>query len=162
MRHLSLLLLMLATLPAAADVYRCMVDGKTVFTDRPCDSQAAPHALQPSTVVAPDNNKGLAKQHDQRLQEQLKARDQADREWLEQHRADKVEAQRLRKALVEDRVISGMTPQQVRRVLGYPEQVRRSTNKGVVTERWTYRNGKSKRHIRFADGVVIRAGGRTR
>lgn len=45
-------LLYLTTSLAAADVYRCMVDGKAIYSDRPCSADATTVAIPPSQEEA--------------------------------------------------------------------------------------------------------------
>ena len=56
MPHGTILILLLTATacPAAwAEVYRCTVDGKTVYSDRPCDAKATPLAIPVSPATAP-------------------------------------------------------------------------------------------------------------
>ena len=51
MRIILLLVSLLAVPAADAAVYRCTVDGKTVYTDRPCGAGAQPHGLSALSTV---------------------------------------------------------------------------------------------------------------
>ncbi len=56
MQHGRILLLLLTATasPAAwADVYRCTVEGKTVYSDRPCDAKATPLAIAAPAATPP-------------------------------------------------------------------------------------------------------------
>jgi hypothetical protein len=80
-------LLLLLSLPAAAEIYRCEVEGVVVFTDRPCHADAQPYRAKPglSVVSAPDNLAEVAEQN---------------RAWLaaEQQRQDQQRAARAARA----------------------------------------------------------------
>lgn len=146
--------LMSMALLARAEMYRCEQDGRIVFTDHPCAAGAQPHEPSRATVVSPGKGSDLAREYDERLSRQTENRDEADAEWLERHESEKADAARIRKALVENKVVGGMTPAQVRRVLGDPDDVARNVSGGKETERWTYRDGKARRTVNFKDGRV--------
>ncbi|MDR2690268.1 MAG: DUF4124 domain-containing protein [Azoarcus sp.] len=47
-KFLAILLALAAISPAAAQVYKCVENGKTVFVDRPCHKDAAPLDVRPA------------------------------------------------------------------------------------------------------------------
>ena len=51
--RIALLALLVAPLTAQADVYKCVVDGKTTFQQSPCDGSAPPRAAVPAPSAAP-------------------------------------------------------------------------------------------------------------
>ena len=51
--RLALLCCLAAPLTAQADVYKCVVDGKTTFQQSPCDGSAPPRAAIPAPSAAP-------------------------------------------------------------------------------------------------------------
>lgn len=143
------LLALAVSFPAVAEVYRCERDGRPVFTDQPCAGQS-PLALPPPTVVAPEDEEA-ARAFDARIRQGRERRDAADARWLEQHEEQKATAERIRRARVGGYVTAGMTPAEVRQVLGEPERVRG----GEGGERWTYAgNGGSTSTVVFREGVV--------
>lgn len=144
-----LLLLLVVANSARAEVYRCQQNGQTVFTDRPCGEQA-PLALPPPTVVAPEDA-DLARSFDERIRRGREQRDAADSRWLEQHEERRATEERIRSARVNGYVTAGMTPADVRQVLGPPDRVR----SGEGGERWTYDgNAGTASTVVFRDGVV--------
>ena len=155
MSRLAILLALsglLAALPTRADVYRCQQDGRTTYTDHPCAAGAEPAELPSVTTVAPAAHaKRLADQYDREAAraagEQRRARIAEDERYQKQHAQD----QAIRKALVEHRVIKGMTPADVRRVLHSPSRIE---NEGGVSERWIYEDGGEHRTVTFRNGVV--------
>ena len=51
----------LITFPAAAGMYKCVEDGKTIFQDRPCAGSGSAITVTPAnSVVAPENSSGKA------------------------------------------------------------------------------------------------------
>ena len=143
--------LALAAGPALADVYRCRVDGVTVFTDRPC-GDAAPLALPPPTMI-PRGDEAAARDYDRRIEAGRRARDEADAEWLDGHEARKAQQERSRSARIAGTVVEGMLSGDVRALLGSPDEVRGSD----AGEQWLYRSGNGvTRTITFRDGAVAR------
>lgn len=167
MRALMLLLFWVCSLSctaARAEIYRCVAQGKTVLTDRPCHAQAQPETVrEPSVVTATDGEKRLAREFDRRVERERKARDAADREWARQHEADERDAARMRRAVEQRKVVRGMTPEQVRMLYGVPDRVETSTVKGSDIEQWFYEGGSGgKRVVTFRDGRVASAGSKDR
>lgn len=148
---------------AGADVFRCQQDGRTVFTDRPCHASAEPMQLEPPTVLsAPGNFDDLAQAHDARLARERKAKAAADAAFLQQHGARKAEENRIRGALVEGRVVGGMSAEQVRQVWGSPDHIEPRVSGGKTQERWVYADQRQRRSVTFTDGVVTAASGSKR
>ena len=149
---------LIACFGARAEVYRCQQDGRTVYTDHPCAANAEPAELPPVTTVAPAAHaKGLADQFDRETRKEAAATRRARAETAAQYEQQHARDQAIRKALVEHRVIKGMTPGDVRRVLHAPTRIE---NEGGVTERWIYDDGGQRRTVVFKDGLV--AGDSTR
>ena len=141
--------LLLVCLSARAEVYRCTVNGAVVFTDQPCIG-ATPLALPPPTVIAPEDS-AAARAYDRRVEAGRKARDQADEAWTEAYRERRETEARNRTARVAGIVIEGMSPDDVRQVLGSPDEVRG----GGSGQQWVYRPaGGIGRTITFRDGAV--------
>lgn len=149
-------MLLLVVVPAEAVVYRCEVDGKPVYTDKPCAAGVAPHPMPQISTVPAAGDSDLAKEHDARIERSRKARDQEDAVWLKSHEARKAEEARMNAAIVERKVLKEMTPDQVRRALGSPDQVER----GSGAEEWVYGSGKTKRTVLIENGRVVKISGR--
>lgn len=154
MRDFVWTLLLFAPAALGASVYRCEQDGRVVFTDRPCSAGAQPLPERSPSVLPGGAAADLAKAHDERRRRANDARRKADAQWLQAHEARKAEEARLRQALVEGRVIQGMTAAQVRQAWGSPDRIERSAQPGVQ-ERWIWRSGKKvTRSVTFRDGRV--------
>jgi len=137
---------------ASAEVYRCQQDGKLTYTDQPCHPGAEPASLPPLNRSQADRSApSLAKQYDADAERQSDSQAKADRDWLKTHGDDKTQDDAIRKALIENRIVKGMTPDQVRRVLNNPTSIE---DQGGPKERWTYQNGRERRTIAFKNGVV--------
>ena len=159
MRTLPLLLLLVLTTPARAEIYRCVKDGKTVLTDRPCHAEAEPLVVrEPNRVTATAGEKRLAREYERRVERERRGRDQADREWVRQQDAREVDAKRIARAVEQRKVVRGMTPEQVRMLYGVPDSVETSTVKDHDIEQWAYSSGAvGKRVVTFRDGIVASA-----
>ena len=143
--------LALAAGPALAEIYRCQVDGLTVFSDRPCEG-GTPLALPPPTVI-PRGDEAAAREYDQRIEAGRRVRDAADAKWLDGHQARQAQQERSRSARIAGTVVQGMLPGDVRALLGSPDEVRGSD----TGEQWLYRSGNGvTRTITFRDGAVAR------
>jgi hypothetical protein len=151
-----LLLAFLLPAVAEAQVYKCVENGRVTYTDRPCAASAKASEL-PFLVVTTGpsaTEKRLAHAHDERLAKGEAERDAGDAEWLKEHERSKDRAERVRKAIIEHRVIKGMTAQEVNQSLGTPAEVARSESFGSDKETWTYDLDGAKRTVNFKDRQV--------
>lgn len=155
-------MLLIAALPwcAQAQIYRCAKDGVTVFSDKPCGADAKPAQLPPAVVIPAGPRIDLLREAEQREQREGKVQEKAARAeqvWQDNHAAEQAEAERIREARVGREVVDGMTPADVRRVLGEPMLV----SQNGARETWSYAEREGKRiHVTFIDGRV--SGVRTR
>ncbi len=145
----------LLVLPTAAHagVYKCSLEGRVVYTDHPCYSDAPELELAPPIgEAAPDNtptDAELARRYDAELAAQKARRKRADATFLRQHEEGKARAAAIRKAVIERRVIVGMDAAQVESAIGSPT----SREQG----RWVYVLAGQRTIIRFGtDGRVQR------
>ena len=148
--------ILLVTSPiASAEIYRCERQGLAVFTDVPCDTDAAPLQIQTPNLIEAGLAADLARQHDERLKQEHGERDQADALWLQAHEQAKSREQNTRRAIVEGRVIKGMTAAQVRQVWGEPTEVQ----SGDKAERWIYKDKRRRSAVSFVDERVSAVSG---
>ena len=84
-------LLILALLPfgANAEVFRCQKDGTTVFSDKPCATDAQAYTPKPIQVMPATKVPDLSKQYDQRISKETKARDKDNEAWNKDYQAKK-------------------------------------------------------------------------
>lgn len=148
-----MLLLALLCAPAVeAEVYRCDHNGQPVYTDRPCAAGAAPATLPSINGMSPQPAASdLARDYDERRATESKEHREADAAWLQEHEARKAREDLIRSAMVQGRIIKGMRPEQVQRVLHSPTRIEGA---GSESERWIYESGGEQRSIGFKDGVV--------
>lgn len=154
------LILTLALLPmtASAEMYRCKKEGATVFSDKPCASDAQEYSPKPIQVIPAIKAPDLAKQYDQRKAKERQERDQANEAWNKDHQALKQREETVRNARIAHKVVAGMSQQDVRNMLGNPQVTSHNENRGVVREGWTYKNPDGSRDVvYFKDGIVSSA-----
>ena len=153
------LLSVLSLLPALAGaqtVYKCQEGGKITYTDRPCPASATAAEL-PLLIVAGKpsaREQALARAHDERLARAGSERDREDAVWLKEHARSADREARVHKAIVEHRVIKGMTAEEVNQSLGTPDAVASSESFGSDKETWTYTLDGKTRTINFKDRQV--------
>jgi len=159
-----LALLSPAAFASASNIYRCDTGGHLTFTDRPCGDASAVTLPNPNVMDSPGAaERGLAKQHDERIERERRQRDQADAVWLRQHQLQVARDGRVRSGIVEGKIVRGMTPQQVEEVLGKPGSVSHSVKKGGADqEHWTYKDGDTVQTVTFTDGQVTGYSKRTK
>ena len=133
-----------------AEVYRCQVEGRTVFTDRPCAAGATPHDLPPLGRIPAGEASDLVEAYDERRSRARESRSRDNARWLEQYHDEKAQAERFEAAIRDHRTLKGMTPDHVRRALGSPDEI----DRGSGTETWFYGIGKKRRTVVFADGQL--------
>ncbi|WP_169577719.1 DUF4124 domain-containing protein [Sinimarinibacterium sp. CAU 1509] len=142
---------------AADEVYRCQVDGATVFSDKPCGDSAERIDVPPPMILPPPSGPkvdllGEAERRDQRAAER-KAK--ADAEWTADYQARKEQEEKLRAARIADEIVTGMTPEDVRRMRGDPITVATSQSGKSQRMTWSYLlDDGSRLHVKFTDGVV--------
>ncbi len=142
---------------AADEIYRCQVDGATVFSDKPCGVSAERIDVPSPMLVPPPTGPkldllGEAERRDQRAAER-KAK--ADAEWTAEYEARKTHEEKIRAARIADEIVTGMTSEEVRRLRGDPVTVATSQNGKSQRMTWSYLlDDGSRLHVKFTDGVV--------
>lgn len=154
--RIALLCLLLSVPPVEAAVYRCEVAGKRVYTDQPCAAGVAPHQMPQISTVPAAADADLSKEHDARIERGRAARDKEDAAWLKEHGEAKEHEARMNAAIAERRALKDMTPDQLRRALGSPDEVERKSG----SETWVYGSGKSKQTVLIENGRVVRISGK--
>lgn len=151
--------------PAQAEIYRCQQAGQIQFSDRPCAAGAQPAQLPPATVVMPEpGTADLAREHDRRTQQHLRARAAEDGDLQRQRQQQRGDEARIRAARQRGDVVQGMSAIDVRHLLGEPAQIstRSDANHGD-TQIWQYRDGKrSGATVSLRDGIVVQVRGAAR
>ncbi|MGH8441551.1 MAG: DUF4124 domain-containing protein [Nevskiaceae bacterium] len=154
---------MLLSGPAGAKpVYKCQEKGVITYTDRPCAPDAAAAELPDLIVTTPParSQQDLARAHDARLQRARAEREHDDAEWLKQHANREDREARVRRAILEHRVIHGMTFDEVKQALGEPQEVQGGDSFGTAKTTWVYAGGGRRRTVNFKDGQVTTTTGK--
>lgn len=103
-----------------ASVFRCTVEGRALYTDRPCHAGDAPHALPWLGRVPAGAQADLAAEHDARLERMREARERDDAAWREAYAKRQAHDRQMERAIGEKR-------------------------DHEAGKRWTYRDGSKKR-----------------
>ena len=140
----------------AEPVFKCEEKGKITYTDRPCAPDARPAELPGLIVTSPPtrSQQELARAHEARMERLRAERDRDDAEWLKQHASREDREARVRKAILEHRVIKSMTMEEVKRALGEPDRVDSGDSYGTDKATWIYADGGQRRTVNFKNGEV--------
>lgn len=123
------LLLMTATTPATSQtVYKCAVEGRTTFQDRPCAGAKSSE----NQIDARQRTKGLGGVRN----------------------IDLLTQSEMRLAIERGRVKNGMSPDQVKRAWGAPDKVNKSSG---GREQWVYRRGNGESKYIYLEGGQVEA-----
>ena len=147
--------MLLLSYPAGArPVYKCEEGGKIVYTDQPCSPDARAATMPGLIVTAPPSasQRDLAHAWDERIARERAERDRGDAEWLKRHGERKDRDARVRRAMIEHKVVKGMTFDEVRQALGEPDRIASGDSYGTGKDSWTYE--RLGRTVNFKDGAV--------
>lgn len=140
--------------PAAAEVYKCQVDGRTVYKDQPCHEGAAqqilviPQATLSESAEAAPSPSPAESAPPAPHQEEVKERPQQAEEQYSDYD--------LKHLAGNHKVVETMTSDLVRKAWGDPDVVHRQMNSGGVTEIWEYHpGGFEHRYVYLQNGRVI-------
>jgi len=140
---------------AADEIYRCQIDGRTVFSDKPCGAAAERIDVPPPMIMPAGPKADLLGEAERRDQAAAARKAQAEAEWTAEYEARKAQEEKLRAARIADEIVTGMTPEDVRRLRGDPVTVATSQSGKSQRMTWSYllEDG-SRLHVKFTDGVV--------
>jgi len=175
MRTVLIACLVMFAASAAADIYKCEVDGQVTFSDRPCGSNAQKYETgKPRIETGGDEGKAgvneMAERYDRR-QERVRERTEAAiraREAAENKRRELPGVpgtcptnEAIEQAIRRHRVVQCMTPEEVRKAESVHDQdIKQSTrllDSGPMAVEWTYMQHAPEwpAVIRFIDGHVV-------
>ncbi|NGY04661.1 hypothetical protein [Solimonas terrae] len=141
---------------ANAEIYHCVVDGVPKFSDKPCHAGDAPVSVPDVTVVPAQKSEPLARQHDARVQAYQKARAEEDAAWGDEYAARVADEARIRNARVRGEVVTGMSDDDVRKLLGDPQRVATRTNARGRIQSWSYNDSEHGRvTVTLQDDIVV-------
>lgn len=169
------LLLAAASVPAHAEVYRCVRGDAVVYADKPCDAAGQPAKLPKALIVPAGPAPNLVKMVEERKAQERAAQAKADAAKAEQAeqaaQAQAGEVQRMETYASEsavtaaaDRaplpvtevVVEGMSVVDVRRLHGEPTVVSKVDGAFPTRETWSYMLADGSRlHIAFVGGKVV-------
>ncbi len=146
-----MLTLSVLAVPAQAQVFRCEQDGNTVFSDQPCGEDA-------ESVELRDNRIGGS------FNQNLPAQEPPDPEEQEEESEPEEEAGTcrfinstdLRRYLVREQVVQGMTREHVRRAFGNPPETYTSPQEVWIYQTRYYGALYELTYVYFRDGCVER------
>lgn len=143
---------------AEAAVYKCIEDGKTVYSQQPC-------SVNPETVRITSSPKAneltspkkswLTQQADERAAREAAEREHAFKEADKRYQAEKVK-ENLADAARGDNVKVGMDAAMVERAWGKPQRRNNSLDRSGQFEQWVYERDRYTRdYIYLRNGVVV-------
>lgn len=130
----TLLALAMLSSAAHAQVYRCTVDGRTVFSDQPCAAEGSMQEVRIFDRGPTAEDAAAARARADALRDRVAA-DQA------QATSQREFNRRVTNAIAAGEVFVGMTADDVRRSWGEPEKINRSVSGSSVREQWIFDRG---------------------
>ncbi len=129
-----------------------MVDGKTFYTDTPCQPGATPVPLPPITPIdRQPTSTPMTRQFDAEARRDAATKRKADEASSKAYAANKAHEEAVRSAIIEHRLIKGMSASELRQSIGEPTRI---DYEGTPSERWLYQNGRDRRMLIFTNGVL--------
>ncbi|PPI84870.1 hypothetical protein KEHDKFFH_06590 [Marinobacter maroccanus] len=137
--------------PAQAQVFRCEKDGNTVFADQPCGEDA-------ESVELRDNRIGGSFNQNLPAQEAPDPQKQAEEPEPEEEAGSCrfINSTDLRRYLVREQVVRGMTREHVRRAFGNPPETYTSPQEVWIYQTRYYGALYELTYVYFRDGCVER------
>lgn len=137
--------------PAQAQVFRCEKDGNTVFSDQPCGEDA-------ESVELRDNRIGGSFNQNLPVQEPLDTEEQEEKSEPEEEAGTCrfINSTDLRRYLVREQVVKGMTREHVRRAFGNPPETYTSPQEVWIYQTRYYGALYELTYVYFRDGCVER------
>lgn len=138
-------------LPAQAQVFRCEKDGNTVFSDQPCGENA-------ESVELRDNRIGGSFDQNLPAQDALGPGEQDEKSEPEEEASTCrfINSTDLRRYLVREQVVRGMTREHVRRAFGSPPETYTSPQEVWIYQTRYYGALYELTYVYFRDGCVER------
>lgn len=137
--------------PAQAQVFRCEKDGNTVFSDQPCGEDA-------ESVELRDNRIGGSFNQNLPVQEPRDTEEQEEKSEPEEEAGTCrfINSTDLRRYLVREQVVKGMTREHVRRAFGNPPETYTSPQEVWIYQTRYYGALYELTYVYFRDGCVER------
>jgi len=137
--------------PAQAQVFRCETDGNTVFSDQPCGEDA-------ESIELRDNRIGGSFNQNLPAQEAPDPGEQSEESEPEEEAGTCrfINSTDLRRYLVREQVVRGMTREHVRRAFGNPPETYTSPREVWIYQTRYYGALYELTYVYFSDGCVER------
>jgi hypothetical protein len=142
--------LLIASMPTVAQVYTCTVGDRKVYQSKPCQAGDKPVELYvppaPKYVPQHRSNDHVQEYLQRGRMEQQRGESIVDQRAREarnsrlQREQAEAEKQRIDRAVMNDQVIVGMTPKNVRDAWGEPDDIDTDSSAGGTVQHWFYRN----------------------
>lgn len=141
MRYLALSLMLPAL--ASAEIYQCTVNGQKTFSDSPCGETSERVEVDPVTVGGQLDTGTDAEFYE--APEKRRSRSSS------RDACPYINSTRMRKLIIQDKVVAGMKPGDVRKSWGSPTSI----NRGGGLTQWAYHwSGGSSQYVYFRNGCV--------
>lgn len=162
-----LLFALVTAQPVAAQVYKCVENGKTTYSQSPCAPAAKSIALQPAPTpsgqLSPELQRvkestyGLTpideqlKELDRQFQKRRAEQEARRQAWLDNNPNA---PEKIRLAVTLQQVEIGMQESAVIAALGYPDDQRRHTFFDGNAAWWYYERGSQRLSVHLTNGIV--------
>lgn len=152
-RQLAISVAFIVALPvtAHAAIYKCQEAGKTVYSDKPCTSGASGSSgridTSPAISIGKRTTGGGLSDGEREILGEIEAKESAKK------------SERARQAqtsawILEKKVGSGMTPDEVRQSWGKPSRINTHVGAGGRSEQWVFDRGGVRQYVHIDNGAV--------
>jgi len=160
MRYTGVIATMLVMFSAEAQIYKCVIDGKTTFSQFQCgesakvveiDNYAVETTATAEAVTSSLENNPLLLEYRAKRKTRLMAQEAAAKAY----EAKRAQEKYIKKAVDDGRIVMGMGPEDVKDVLGDPHEVKTTKSSNGLSQQWYYwRNKRIAHYVTFRDGKV--------
>lgn len=160
-RSVLTITLFVVSTSANGSVYKCTApDGSLTFSDKPCPGQTNEEVqvrdAPPNSAPAPgydplEAQKRMAEEWDRKREAETRANLNRRSQEVSEKKARDAEAKRIRDARISDRIVRGMSADDVRNVLGRPDKVNPSSG---GREQWVYYESSGTDYVHLRNGEV--------
>lgn len=142
-----------------AAVYKCTEpDGSLTYSDKPCADAPSEkvqmhdqgHRAPAGSVDPLESQRRMAEEWDRQREAEVQKNINRRRQEVLDSRVRELEAERLRNARIEGRIVKGMSEDHVKDILGRPDHINRSSR----DDQWVYYDGDESQYVYVRDGKV--------
>ena len=148
-----------ATGAAEAAAYKCTApDGSLTFSDKPCPEEETERVELREEGRVPDRDAAEALAGQQRMAEEFERRRERSIQSnlnrrsgaVSSKQSEDAERERIRSAKIHDRIVEGMSADDVEQVMGSPTRINRSSS----GDQWVYDHGGPTTYVYVRGGKV--------